>query len=87
MRATSVVAASAGPPTTRSIVRLAAGNWRQASNYRLMVKSGCCGVGCIRLEFVFDELVSCPNDLEEKNEMFRICLHGFICLLLKKNYD
>ena len=31
------------------------------------------------LSFVFDELVSCLNDREEKNDLFRICLHGFIC--------
>ena len=31
------------------------------------------------LSFVFDELVSCLNDREEKNDLFRICLHGSIC--------
>ena len=74
MRATSVVVASAGPPPSRLIARLAAGNWRPTSNYRRMVKSG-----CICLGFVFDECVSCLNDPEEKNELFRNCLHGFIC--------
>ena len=79
MRMTSVVAASAGPPTSKVNARLAAGNWRLASNYRRMVKSEFCGDGYIFLGFVFDELVSCLNDREETNEMFRICLHGFIC--------
>ena len=47
IRATSVVAASAGPPPSRFIARLAARNWRRASNYRRMVKSGCCGVSVV----------------------------------------
>ena len=47
MRATSVVVASAGPPTSRFIARLAAGKWRRVSNYRRMVKAGCCGVSVV----------------------------------------
>ena len=79
MRATYVVVASAGPPTSRFIAKLAAGNWRPTSNCRRMVKSEFCCDGCMFLSFVFLQLVSCLNDREEKNDLFRICLHGFIC--------
>ena len=80
MRATSVVVASAGPPPSRSIERLAPGNWRPTSKCRRTVKSLSSGVlaGCIGLSFVFDELVYCLNDHKQRTVLAGCIGLGFV---------